>query len=148
MSQVPRWLQQSRYNGPPQTHHHGSHRGTLRRVPRNYASNPAISADGSRVAYESYEQRAAAGRQHRRDRRVLGAGRGRRRRRWSPLPRRATRAPPTTPPSPANGRFVAFEIAAGNLNFAKRYGQIHVNVHDASIGETTEAVDGPVTKPG
>ncbi len=47
----------------------------------------------------------------------------------------------------ATGRFVAFEIAAGNLNFAKRYGQIHVNLHDAATGKT-EAIDGPVVKPG
>ena len=143
---MPRWLQQSRYNGPPQTHHHGAHRGTLLELPRNYASNPAMSTDGSRVAYESYEQRlplavstgeigvfsapvtGGAGTS------VSAAAAGN--------PRSAYNAAIS-----ATGRFVAFEIAAGNLNFAKRYGQIHVNVHDASTGETTE-VNGPVTKPG
>ena len=146
VSQVPRWLQQSRYNGPPQTHHHGPHRGTLVELPRNYASNPAISTDGSRVAYESYEQRVplavstgeigvfsapvsgGAGTL------VSGTAAGN--------PRSAYNAAIS-----ASGRFVAFEIAAGNLNFAKRYGQIHVNVHDASTRQTI-AVDGPITKPG
>jgi Tol biopolymer transport system component len=42
---------------------------------------------------------------------------------------------------------VAFEIAAGNLNFAKRYGQIHVNVHDGASG-AAEAIDSPITTPG
>ena len=57
--------------------------------------------------------------------------------RWSPQPRRATRARPTTPPSPATGASSRSRSRPGNLNFAKRYGQIHVNVHDASTGETS-----------
>ena len=146
VSQVPRWLQQSRYNGPPPTHHDGPHRGTLVEKPRNYATNPAISADGSRVAFESYEQRVplavstgeigvfsspAAG----------GAG---------SLVSSTAAGNPRSAYNAAvssNGRYVAFEIAAGNLNFAKRYGQIHVNVHDATTGKTEE-IDGPITKPG
>ena len=146
VSQVPRWLQQSRYNGPPPTRHAGPHRGTLVELPRNYASNPAISTDGTRVAYESYEQRVplavstgeigvfsapAAG----------GAG---------TLVSASAAGNPRSAYNAAisgTGRLVAFEIAAGNLNFAKRYGQIHVNVHDGASG-TTEAIDSPVTKAG
>src|SRR4051794_653882 len=52
LSQLPRWLDQARYNGPPPTY-----RGALVQVPRDYASNPAISADGRHVAYEAYRQK-------------------------------------------------------------------------------------------
>src|SRR5919108_5610691 len=52
LSQLPRWLDQARYNGPPPTY-----RGALVEVPRDYASNPAISADGRHVAYEAYRQK-------------------------------------------------------------------------------------------
>ena len=52
LSQLPRWLDQARYNGPPTTY-----RGALEAVPHDYASNPAISADGRHVAYESYRQK-------------------------------------------------------------------------------------------
>jgi Tol biopolymer transport system component len=146
VSQVPRWLQQSRYNGPPQTHHHGPHRGTLVQKPRNYASNPAISADGSRVAYESYEQRVplavSTGEIGVFAAPVSGSG-------AQPVSSTAAGNPRSAYNAAISGtgRFVAFEIAAGNLNFAKRYGQIHVNVHDASSGKLA-AVDAPVTKPG
>jgi Tol biopolymer transport system component len=146
VSQVPRWLQQSRYNGPPQTHHHGPQRGALVEKPRNYASNPAISADGAHVAFESYEQRVplavAKGEIGVFSAPVAGGG-------AEPVssiaagnPRSAYNAAIS-----ASGRFVAFEIAAGNLNFAKRYGQIHVNVHDAEAGKAV-AIDAPTTKPG
>jgi Tol biopolymer transport system component len=146
VSQVPRWLQQARYNGPPQTHHHGAHRGTLLELPRNYASNPAISTDGSRVAYESYEQRlplaVSTGEIGVFSAPVTGGAGTLVSTAAAGNPRSAYNAAIS-----ANGSFVAFEIAAGNLNFAKRYGQIHVDVHDASSGQTTE-VSGPATKPG
>src|SRR3954463_7589771 len=35
-----------------------------------------------------------------------------------------------------DGRFVAFESAEGNLNFAKRYGQMRVYVTDRTTGRT------------
>src|SRR4051794_623089 len=41
LAQLPRWLAQARYNGPPPTHN-----GKLTRLPRDYASNPSMSADG------------------------------------------------------------------------------------------------------
>ena len=52
LSQLPRWLDQQRYNGPPTTEG-----GALVQLPQDYASNPAISADGRFVAYESYRQK-------------------------------------------------------------------------------------------
>jgi Tol biopolymer transport system component len=38
----------------------------------------------------------------------------------------------------ANGRWVAFEAAAGNLNFAKRYGEMQIFVRDLASGRTRE----------
>ena len=52
LSQLPRWLAQVRYNGPPPTH-----LGKLTRKPRNFAANPALSGDGARVVFEGYEQK-------------------------------------------------------------------------------------------
>src|SRR4051812_7385132 len=52
LTQLPRWLDQARYNGPPPTY-----RGALVDVPHDYATNPAMSADGRHVAYEAYRQK-------------------------------------------------------------------------------------------
>lgn len=52
LTQLPRWLDQARYNGPPTTY-----RGNLEGRPQDYASNPAVSADGRYVAYEAYRQK-------------------------------------------------------------------------------------------
>src|SRR5689334_1768015 len=52
LAQLPRWLGQARYNGPPVTHN-----GALLAKPRDYATNPQISGDGSRVAFEVYRQK-------------------------------------------------------------------------------------------
>ena len=52
ISQLPRWLAQVRYNGPPPTH-----AGQLTGKPRDFAANPALSADGARVVFESYLQK-------------------------------------------------------------------------------------------
>ena len=51
LAQLPRWLAQVRYNGPPPTHE-----GKLIKLPRDYAANPSISADGRHVVFESYQQ--------------------------------------------------------------------------------------------
>ena len=146
VTQVPRWLQQSRYNGPPQTHHHGSHRGTLVQKPRNYASNPALSADGRQVAFEAYEQRVPlAVTQGEISVFAASVGNGSTRLVSTPVagnPRSAYNAATSS-----DGRFVAFETAAGNLNFAKRYGQIHIAIQDAVTGHTTE-IDAPDPRPG
>jgi Tol biopolymer transport system component len=144
LSQVPRWLQQARYNGPPKTHHHGPKRGQLVEKPVNYASNPAIAADGSAVAYESYEQRLPLAVQ-------LGEINVFSRALRSGLGTMVSRPVPGHPRSAynastsADGRFVAYEVSAGNLNFAKRYGKIEVELHDTSTGATTAV--GPPAQP-
>ena len=55
VSQLPRWLGQNRYNGPPPTH-----LGQLLAPPRDHAANPMVSADGTRVVYEAYRQQLEA----------------------------------------------------------------------------------------
>ena len=132
ISQLPRWLAQVRYNGPPPTHV-----GQLTGKPRDFAANPALSADGARVVFESYIQKLPTalkrGEISVRSRAVGGGPaanasfeRGRR------TPRSAY-----NPTVSGDGRRVAFEAAEGNLNFAKRYGQIHVFVTDTASGRTT-----------
>ena len=133
LSQLPRWLAQVRYNGPPTTHN-----GALVSKPRDYAANPALSADGARVVFEAYQQklplalsdgeisvasRAVAGAS-----RVLNAS--------QPDARRRTPRSAYNPSPSRDGRYVAFESAEGNLNFAKRYGQINVFVRDTVAGRT------------
>ncbi len=136
LSQLPRWLDQARYNGPPPTHG-----GALLAVPRDYASNPAISADGRHVAYESYRQKLPLAVQLgeiavlRAD---LETG-------ASTL--LSTIDPPgELGPQPSSaynatisgdGGLVAYESAAGNQNFAKRYGRIGVLLCDLSHVSTT-----------
>ena len=120
-----------RYNGPPPTH-----LGQLTRKPRNFAANPALSADGARVVFEGYEQKLPV---------ALKRGE------ISVLARplsggavlnvsaRAARRTPRSAYNPtvsADGRRVAFEAAEGNLNFAKRYGQIRVFVSDLKTRRT------------
>ena len=135
VSQVPRWLQQARYNGPPLTHHRGHNRGALLHKPVNYASNPAISADGAHVAYEAYEQRLPVALQRGEINvftRPVGAGNpGLVSAPIAGKPRSAYNAAISR-----DGRFVAYELSAGNLNFAKRYGRIQIEVHDNVTGST------------
>jgi len=51
LRQLPRWLQQTRYNGPPPLVSPRESPATA----SNYSNNAAISADGRRLAFESYE---------------------------------------------------------------------------------------------
>src|SRR3954468_13321154 len=137
LSQLPRWLDQARYNGPPTTY-----RGALEDVPHDYASNPAISADGRHVAYESYRQKLPLAVKFgeiavlRAD---LGTGK-------TAIVSRLPRGGPTGPdPISAynatvsrDGSRIAFESSRGNQNFAKRYGRIGILLTD---GERTKGLD-------
>lgn len=131
ISQLPRWLAQVRYNGPPPTH-----AGQLTGTPRDFAANPALSADGARVVFESYLQKLPLalkrGEISVASRAVSGGGL----RNASFNPRRRAPRSAYNPTVSADGRVVAFESAEGNLNFAKRYGQIRVFVNDARTGRT------------
>jgi Tol biopolymer transport system component/plastocyanin len=133
ISQLPRWLAQVRYNGPPPTHD-----GRLTGTPRDFAANPALSAGGGRVVFESYLQKLPLALKRGEisvlSRAVSGGGAPRN---ASFNPRRRAPRSAYNPTVSADGRVVAFESAEGNLNFAKRYGQIRVFVNDATTGRTT-----------
>ena len=131
ISQLPRWLAQVRYNGPPPTH-----LGKLTRKPRNFAANPALSRDGARIVFEGYEQKLPVALK-RGEISVLArtAGEGELRNVSARKGRRTPRSA-YNPTVSADGRRVAFESAEGNLNFAKRYGQIRVFVSDLMTGRT------------
>jgi plastocyanin len=142
ITQLPRWLGQARYNGPPKTH-----RGLLVKLPHDYATNPTVSADGSHVVYEQYRQKlpvalrlgeiAVISHDLRSGRDTL-VSRPQAPRANEPLdPRSAYNATPS-----GDGRLVAYESSPGNVNFAKRYGRIGVHLADTASGRTTR-IDHP-----
>lgn len=138
LTQLPRWLDQARYNGPPPTH-----AGNLVDLPKDYASNPAIAASGRFVAYEAYRQKlplAVKLGEIAVLRTDLATGRTRL---VSPIP--AGGRNPTSAYNPSissDGRRVTFESSAGNNNFAKRYGRIGTLLADTRTGTV-----GPVARP-
>src|SRR4051794_3200748 len=133
LRQVPRWLQQTRYNGPPPLK---QPRGSIATA-SNYSNNAAFAADGVHFAYEAYEAKLAVAKTRGEIGVVAGGGRG------AAVPvRLSPERGPTSAYNPSisgDGRFVAFEAAAGNLNFAKRYGQMGVWVRDTRTGRTVAA---------
>jgi Tol biopolymer transport system component len=142
VTQLPRWLGQARYNGPPKTH-----RGLLVALPHDYATNASVSADGTHVVYEQYRQKlpvalrlgeiAVVSRDLRSGRDTL-VSRPAAPRADEPLdPRSAYNATVS-----GDGRLVAYESSPGNVNFAKRYGRIGVRLADAARGRTTR-IDHP-----
>ena len=142
VTQLPRWLGQARYNGPPKTH-----RGLLVALPHDYATNPSVSADGTHVVYEQYRQKlpvalrlgeiAVVSRDLRSGRDTL-VSRPAAPRADEPLdPRSAYNATVS-----GDGRLVAYESSPGNVNFAKRYGRIGVHLADTARGRTTR-IDHP-----
>ena len=131
LRQLPRWLQQTRYNGPPPLK---LPRGSIATA-SNYSNNAAFAGDGEHLVYEAYEAKLATAKA-RGEIGVMATSLG-----GEPRPAGdpdATRGPHSdyNPAVSADGRFVAFESAAGNLNFAKRYGQMQVYVRDLRTGIT------------
>ncbi len=130
LRQLPRWLQQTRYNGPPPLRSPRSSPATA----SNYSNNAAVSGDGREVVFESYQAKLA-----------IAKTRGE----IAVMARRAGAAGPVlasgeagdprsnyNPALSADGRWIAFESALGNLNFAKRYGRMQVLARDLRSGRT------------
>ena len=132
LRQLPRWLQQTRYNGPPPLVSPRESPATA----SNYSNNAAISGDGRRIAYEGYEAKLTIAKT-RGEIAVLVRGGGAAPALASP----ATGVPSSNynPAISGDGRWVAFESAQGNLNFAKRYGQMGVFVRDLRTGRIRTA---------
>lgn len=127
LRQVPRWLGQARYNGPPQTGTKGAQSIPLL-PPGDYANNPSISDDGETVVFDAYRAKIPEAKREGEISVVSTAIGG-------PLlpishPRRSSG--PLAPRSAYNsaisgdGRTVVYEQAEGNLNFAKRYSEMQV----------------------
>jgi Tol biopolymer transport system component len=132
LRQLPRWLGQVRYNGPP----------PLRRNPnaildaKDYANNAVVSGDGHQVVFESYESSIPlANKNGEINVRMRGVG-APHSRLVSLVEERDRDAPRSAynPSVSADGRYVAYESSPGNLNFAKRYGGIGVVARDMITG--------------
>ena len=131
LRQVPRWLQQTRYNGPPPLK---QPRGSIATA-SNYSNNAVFASDGKALVWEGYEAKLATAKA-RGEISVVAASLGG----AAPAPlladgRRTPRSA-YNPAVSADGRYIAFESAEGNLNFAKRYGQMRVYVTDTKTGRT------------
>src|SRR4051794_32314665 len=131
LRQVPRWLAQTRYNGPPPLK---QPRGSIATA-SNYSNNAALAGDGRALVLEGYEAKLPMAKA-RGEIGVMGGSLP------GAAPATVTGDARRTPRSAYNpsvsgdGRYVAFESAEGNLNFAKRYGQMRVYVTDRKTGRT------------
>jgi Tol biopolymer transport system component len=125
---VPRWLGQSRYNGPSG--------GRNRSLPAgDFARHPSISADGSTVVWDAYRatisEAERLGEIHVRAARLDTGER---------FPVTTGRRNPRRPRSAyncvlsASGRSVAFESSESTYPLAKRVGQMTVMVKDLQTG--------------
>jgi Tol biopolymer transport system component len=136
LAQLPRWLGQRRNNGPPRT----SPAGAPIMAIADWANHPTISADGTRVAFDQYRSTIPEARSLG-EIRVLVADL------TAPVPQliEASHADGVIPGKPrsgyhsqlsADGRSVTFELADGNMNYAKRYGEMRVELRDLAAGAT------------
>src|SRR3954453_16108372 len=142
LRQLPRWLQQTRYNGPPPLK---LPRGSIAPA-SNYSNNAAFAGDGEHLVYESYDAKLAAAKAQGEIGVMATALGGPPLIASAPDPGAIRRTPRSAynPAVSGDGRFVAFESAEGNLNFAKRYGQMRVYVTDRVTGRTelgSQAID-------
>jgi Tol biopolymer transport system component len=132
LRQVPRWLGQTRYNGP-------SGGGKNRPLPwGDFAKHPTLSADGSLVVWDAYranvDEAEARGEIYVRGTRLRAAAPGRFG--VSPPGRAGARAPRSAYNSvlAADGSAVAFESAESTYPLGKRVGQMTVMVRDLRTG--------------
>ena len=141
LRQLPRSLQQTRYNGPPPI-------ATPRESPStaaNYSNNATLSSDGRLVAFESYEAKLPTAKT--RGEIAVMVSRGK----HAPTLASAARALPSSNYNPAisaDGSSVVFESAKGNLNFAKRYGEMHVLLRDLRSNRIHDVSHPRGTAPG
>lgn len=138
LGQIPRWLGQGRYNGPPR-----SVRGRPVGFAADIAKKPSITADGAQVVFDGYRSHIPTaerlGEIH-----VVG-------RRLGSVATFAV-SPASDPRSrkphaaynaivAAGGRFVAFETAESTYPLAKRVGAMSVLVRDLQTGRIQRVHD-------
>jgi len=126
LRQLPRWLGQSRYNGP------SGGRNQLKLPPGDVAKHPQISADGTRAVWDAYRLTVSLaerlGEIHVQGRDLAVA----RRHGVSPPGDPASRRPRSAYNSvlSADGGTVAFESAESTYPLAKRVGQMSIFARD------------------
>ncbi len=128
LRQVPRWLGEDHYNGPPVTR-----RGKPADPFRPSWSTPALAADGSLVVFDAAQPLPALavrfGEVNLEGRR-LGDGAAIDPRDASPQALASRPCSSFDPTVSADGGRVAYEVSAGNTTFAKRYGNVRVVIAD------------------
>ncbi len=132
LRQVPRWLGEDHYNGPPETV-----RGKPRYPFRRAFASPALSADGTAVFFDAQQPApplAVRFGEVNLEGRSFPSGAGLAPRDVSPAARAARPCSSFNPAVSGDGRRVAFEVSAGNRTFAKRYGNVVVAVADLDTG--------------
>lgn len=140
LAQLPRWLGQRRNNGPPRT----SAAGTPILPVADWANHPAISDDGTRVAFDQYRSTIPEARALGEMRVVVASVPAAPAAIASPVALlEASHADGVVEGKPrsgyhaalsADGRSVAYELADGNMNYAKRYGEMRVGLRDLAAG--------------
>jgi Tol biopolymer transport system component len=136
LAQLPRWLGQRRNNGPPRT----SAAGTPIMPIADWANHPTISSDGTHVAFDQYRSTIPEARSLGEIRVLVADLTG-------PVPQlaEASHANGVVPGKPrsgyhsqlsADGLSVTFELADGNMNYAKRYGEMRIELRDLAAAQT------------
>jgi Tol biopolymer transport system component len=124
LRQLPRWLGQVRYNGPPPLHRNPNAVVEA----KDYSNNASISGDGRHVVFEAYESSIPLAKKNGEINVRMRDVSAPHSRLVSLVEKRDRKAPRSAynPSISAEGRYVAYESSPGNLNFAKRYGGISV----------------------
>jgi Tol biopolymer transport system component len=128
LRQVPRWLAEDHYNGPPETV-----RGKPRYPFRPAFASPTLAAGGEAVFFDAQQPApplAVEFGEVNLEGFSLASGAGLAPRDVSPAARLARPCSSFNPAVSGDGRRVAFEVSAGNRTFAKRYGNVVVAVAD------------------
>jgi len=132
LHQFPRWLSESHYNGPPRT----DRTGRLLEPPAPAWAAPSLTGNGREVIMEAYEPKLKLALE-RGEISVLSAGDAGEAKPVSHGGGSKETGPVSAynPVVSADGRVVAYEVSAGNRNFAKRYGDTTVVVQDRRTGK-------------
>jgi Tol biopolymer transport system component len=128
LRQVPRWLAEDHYNGPPETV-----RGKPRHPFRPAFASPALTADGTAVFFDAQQPApplAVRFGEVNVEGLSLTSEAGLAPRDASPAAREARPCSSFDPAVSGDGRRIAFEVSAGNRTFAKRYGNVVIAVAD------------------
>lgn len=144
LRQVPRWLGEEHYNGPPQTV------GGKPKYPfRASFSSPALSGDGATVLFDSAQPApplAVKFGEVNLGGRDVKAGAALNPRDTSAAARADAPCSSFNPSVSGDGQTVAYELSAGNRTFAKRYGNVVIALGDLRAGTLRRVAGGKTGK--